>query len=721
MVAVSLDRDSASKEISNIKLNNKLVVACVNSPESTTISGDCDAIDELIAHLQAQKKLTRKLKTDDKAYHSHHMSLLGHEYEDYISAIKLYNDKKPAGTSNVRMMSTVTNQFVERDLTCTPSYWRTNLESPVLFSDSFQNMVADHGYNLIEIGPHPTLELPIKQIRKKLQLSDSQLLYFPTLFRGKDSVDSMLNLVGNLYLHGYDIDFEKVNHVPSAPISSPNLMTECRVMQNLPKYNWHYDHPLWNESRISSEFRNRDYSRHDLLGSRIPGGSQEMLCWRNVITVKDLPWLADHKLGQTTVFPGTGYLAMVIEALCQTHNGNPIQCPTLSFRQVNFVALLTFPNEEDGIELFTQMRPAQISAISVSGTWWVFDVSSHTEGISTSHARGLVGFESTAPSIQRKIFIPDGAMEQQARRSWYNSLAREGLNFGPAFQSLSEIYNARIGKMQQTASKTHLFPYGNDGMDQESKYIIHPITLDALLQTSIIASSGGSMQDLRTKVPVSIEYAKIMTQGPSNSSGACTIRAASETVGLGIAEVNAELQDTEGNITVQINKARLAAYHGGVDQDGNIDERHPILRVLWKPDISRLSLSENATFTKYTDDFASSRLEQFGNIDIGRFVGALDLLAHENPRLRILELGNRNNNLTASILTALDAEASLKRFQSYTQGSISEGGKFSARRIHSVLQLDVDIETTERLSDKDMFDVIILPSVSLDSVFSVSS
>lgn len=408
------------------------------------------------------------------------------------------------------------------------------------------------------------------------------------------------------------------------------------------------------------------------------------------------------------MFPGAGFLAIAAEALCQVHYTHHFDCPTLTFRQVKLVELLTLSNNKAEVELFTQLRPARLSSIATSNTWWFFHVSSQVEGTSSVHANGFIGFDSMTQSMTRNISISDTVMEQQAVRSWYDKLASEGLSFGPSFQSLTEIYNHRAKKLYHCTSKTRLLQGGSREENGESGYVLHPITIDALLQTAIIASTTGSIQDLRAKVPVEIGYAQIRAPNPANVTASSTIRAVSENVGFGTAKISVELDDTDGLPLVQLRDVRLVAYQQGTIQHGACLERNPVLRVLWKPAVSRLTPE---SFTDYTSQFAASSSDRFMDINNARLAGGLDLITHENPRLRILELGYQNSNITASFLSTLDASTSLKRFQSYVQASITEEGDLAGRELSSIIQHSEEENKSNKLGNNVMFDVIVFTQV----------
>lgn len=186
----------------------------MNSPESLTLSGDAAAVDQLLEHLQQQGTFARRLKTDGRAYHSHHMSQLGQEYEDLLvsSMSSLSMLDRPA--SDILWISSGTGQLVSE--APKPGYWRTNLVSPVLFASAIEALLQSSSYHFFEVGPYSALELPIKQTRTTLRISESKIHYFSAMYRGKNSITTMLTLLGELHLHGYDIAFYRINHVSSS-------------------------------------------------------------------------------------------------------------------------------------------------------------------------------------------------------------------------------------------------------------------------------------------------------------------------------------------------------------------------------------------------------------------------------------------------------------------------------------------------------------------------
>lgn len=297
MLAVGLGEEEIAKHMEPFA--GKLVVGCVNSPGSVTISGDVDAIEQLQKNLELlgeednKSIFCRRLKVP-LAYHSHHMSPFGQEYEHAVES----NLRSRSKVGICPMFSSVTAGLLYGK-TVKAGYWRQNLESSVKFSQAVQAMVQQASVNtLIEIGPHSALSGPIREIRGAMKLGLDQLLYIPTLIRGEDSSESVLRFAGILSSQGYTaIDLEKVSAVEYIDPVSGDLVKEPRnVVVDLPTYAWDHSKEYWCESRRSKEWRFRKHPRHDLLGSKVTGTDVVEWQWMNVISAHNAVWLRDHKV-----------------------------------------------------------------------------------------------------------------------------------------------------------------------------------------------------------------------------------------------------------------------------------------------------------------------------------------------------------------------------------------------------------------------------------------
>ena len=315
MMAVGMDAEGADNIIEELSLKDQVCVACVNSPESVTVSGAFESVDILMKRLEAKGTFVRKLSTGGRAYHSFLMKEIGGEYERLVSKA-LTGLPTPHDVSDdsyesehgksVRFFSSVGNgrdalsSFSKRaDHLLRPNYWRENLENPVQFNTAIKNLLATGSYHLIEIGPHSALQGPIKQIRTFLGVSENVLPYSPTLVRGKDANICMKSLAGELYLIGHAVDFVVVNAI-QLPASDKS---GASVIHDLPSYHWSYRQLLWKEPRPSVDLRQREYVRHELLGSETTAANGIERCWRNILKPEEVPWLDDHRVSEDRILP----------------------------------------------------------------------------------------------------------------------------------------------------------------------------------------------------------------------------------------------------------------------------------------------------------------------------------------------------------------------------------------------------------------------------------
>ncbi|TAQ88229.1 hypothetical protein B7494_g3462 [Chlorociboria aeruginascens] len=679
MIAVGLSNVEVSTQISVLNLNKKLRVACINSPESTTVSGEVEAINALLKDLQDRNMFARKLKTDGKAYHSQLMRPAGQEYEDLLVPVfaKRPTTKGKLADAGVEMFSSVTSQIEDKSMVGTAEYWRRNLESPVAFSPAMEKLLLSDSYCMIEVGPHPALGQPIRDIQQKI--NSVQHSYFSTLHRGSNSEISMLELAGSLYLQGFKLPFSKINAFDA---TTPKA---C-IIYDLPSYAWDHQEILWNEPRISSEYRNLTHKRHDLLGSRIPGTPGKGMWWRNILKVQQLPWLQDHKLGDTMVFPAAAYLAMAIEGICQLQS-TPVIEGKISLRDVNILNLLVLRPDND-IELSTKLEPSEISGVNQSNNWWSFQISSHAAGTCNIHANGFITLKRTPSdaNIESKHYCPDIGLDnhdKQAMRIWYNKLAKEGLCFGPQFRSLTEISTDRSKKLTSAIAKTAFRQGGQETDPEESSYKIHPVTIDSLLQAAILASSAGKIQDLHGKVPVLIHELDILCEDTTRAAEICTIQAESRKVGFGTAIIGAELANITGRIIMQMRDVRAIHYTETSLQTDTKFIRNPNLRILWKPDISLMTTKDTDAFTNYLEHFASLIPTSLSSRpELALFAGAVDMAIHENGRMNILEFSDDSDEDLQEFLEQVTIGKNPKHFETYTKVTVNPAGEFLSWASH---------------------------------------
>ncbi|KAH6616033.1 KR domain-containing protein [Chaetomium sp. MPI-SDFR-AT-0129] len=562
MLAVGLGAEGVQPWIDECGVEDKVVVACHNSPALVTLSGDADALILVQGKLEAASVFNRAVKTGGKAYHSHHMVPAAERFKALVREAKrdrLESDRKRRSvtyhglgellTTKAQMVSSVTNSVIPAGTLLDEEYWSRNLVSPVLFNQAVQTLLSDPTFSqvdvLVEVGPHAALAGPIKQIKEALNSSPvgnakskAGVGYVPTLIRGEDSGARLLKVAGELFLRGYQqLEMECVTsayHVQS--LKSLKFKTKSKRLSrgnstgnvklrvspgativDLPPYQWNYTRPFWAENRASREQRLPRFPRHDVLGQRVIGGSLAEPTWNNVLRLRDLPWLKHHSLGGEAVFPAAGYFAMAIEAVTQLHeldesDDSPKAIDSYVLRDIDIKKALVTPDTEDGIEVLTSLRPSVFGA-----PFWDFSVSSVDidENKTTTwkeHMTGSVAINaaSTPRGSQKKPkprTPPDDLTQRASGKTWNQALRAVGFDYGPTFQDMD---NVRFDGKRYVATCTTNVKREVDPTLGESRYPLHPAVVDSTLQLSIAAIYAGRTSAMDCGVvPVQVDQVTI--------------------------------------------------------------------------------------------------------------------------------------------------------------------------------------------------------------------
>ncbi|KAI0434399.1 polyketide synthase [Xylaria sp. FL1042] len=690
MIAAGIGSEEANLLISKLGLERELCVACINSPVSVTISGSEQAAERMLEELTASKIFARKLSTGGRAYHSHLVKQVGQMYEDLLRPY--FQDSYLPNLSEVKMYSSVGYEMGQSRLfpkqAKTARYWRDNLEKSVQFSGALDALMDDGrragGYHLIEIGPHSALKGAVRQICKASLFDPRQFPYSATLIRDQDAELAIMRLTRSLYFHGHDLRWKFIN----------DLAPQDQILNlDLASYPWDYSAGLhWHESRLSIEMRNRKYPRHELLGSLQLGNNGIDWTWRNILRLREAEWLSDHRIDGQIVFPATGYLAIVMEAISQVLgvSGN-LSDKSFEFRNVSLNSALIVQDEMNTgareTEIHTTLSAQKISNTNTSGNWFQYSISSWVDGQAHLLCSGSVRLSTNLPSSDATRVQNSEHFDKWTMDKWYKKLSDEGFNFGPSFQSLISLETdrncARTEAIAHTPLKTRV------------------VTIDACLQAAIMGSTAGNIESLKAFMPVFIKECRIQALEETRNDNA-TIHASTTTTGFCTKRVDCTLLGTAGNVLVDMKNVRLSLHSGKMEQEeirrSLHGQRHPTLRVSWKPDLLRLPPGSHRELDDYVTAFTKhSSLNHSSPSDPVAIVGALlDLVGHHKPSFRALEVLPGYQEASAYWLSLLEMGTSLPRIRSWDTADVLE---------NDTLKIDHDAPGP--------FDVVVLGDVEL--------
>ncbi|HEU5474643.1 MAG TPA: amino acid adenylation domain-containing protein [Actinophytocola sp.] len=189
MAVVELPLDTVRERIAPYA--GRISVAAVNTPGSVAISGDPDAVEDLLFALDDEDVVCGKLAAP-VASHCHHMDALLPGIEAELAGIT----PRPA---RIPFCSTVTGDLLD-GAALGAGYWCRNLREPVRL-DLAQRRLLDTGHDVfLEISPHPVLAMPLTE-------GDGRALVAGSVRRGHGGRAELLRNLGGLHVHGYRADW----------------------------------------------------------------------------------------------------------------------------------------------------------------------------------------------------------------------------------------------------------------------------------------------------------------------------------------------------------------------------------------------------------------------------------------------------------------------------------------------------------------------------------
>ncbi|KAM0800892.1 putative polyketide synthase [Usnea florida] len=530
MLAVGSSEADAEKLISEVAPGD-VVVACINSPNSVTLSGNADSIQKLERKLHERGTFARRLKVKN-AYHSPHMECIA---SDYVYAIR---HLQPMDSPEERtMFSAVTGDLID-PWELGPLFWMKNLVSPVRFSEAVENMLRSgditHGERavdvFVEVGPHSALQGPLKQIVNHLGVKGID--YISLLSRSEDGVNTAMAAASSLYGHGVPVNVGRIN----GDAGSLNAKIP-RMLANLPPYAWNHSHSFSAVSRLERLSQGKERENSGLLGRPcfVVGENEHM--WRGFISPSTTTWLRDHEIEGSVLFPAAGYLVLAIEAAQRVVEPGR-RVVSFHLRDVGISAALVVP-ENDDIELIVHLRPHYPATRDRLATWTEFAISSCVDGNEVrENCSGLLTIDYEAPSdsavASERTFDELAAKaaymetlkicpEKEDDDDFYTHLASLGLMYGPAFKQLTKIVRGN----EKSCFMINTSPRNSDSTTSQPQ-LIHTATLDAMFHAVFAASTLQHRLLKGAMVPTFIDevivFAAACTSTSKKYKGAATSR-----------------------------------------------------------------------------------------------------------------------------------------------------------------------------------------------------
>ncbi|KAK8098521.1 KR domain-containing protein [Apiospora kogelbergensis] len=506
MMSVGLGREVVQ---TYLKAEPTVTVACENSPINVTLSGPSVAILRLFETLDANEVFVRKLSVKI-GYHSEALRDGALEYQSLLAGIcaPVKEGKEP---STIAFYSSTEGSFITLEGLKSPSYWVKNLLSPVLFTDAVTALVSGRKRKqatkfLVEIGAQSALRRPVKDILKHLGEGEDKWSYAAVLNPRQPDIRSLLETIGALWSAGLPIDLNIPNRATLKPTSQPKRLTD------LPSYPFSRAKLYWDEPRISALYSHRPFRRHALLGLRENDFNPAQPTWHHKIRLAEAPWIVDHALEGSPLYPGTGMLVMAIEAARQLL---PPSAAISGYKleNVRFMRSIPVNETEKGTEAKIYLQPRRHTAKDTAQgvcDWRVFTLGGDEwiecafGSIRVELEEGEASPATAARKARWASAVGEGhaqAAEQctlsvQSAQLYENLSKKSGFDYGPYFQGLRDIKYSRNGCATGTLALRDYaknMPYA-----AEDPCVIHPTTFDSVFHVGFVSLSMGGWEAIPT-------------------------------------------------------------------------------------------------------------------------------------------------------------------------------------------------------------------------------
>ncbi|MEU3577236.1 amino acid adenylation domain-containing protein [Streptomyces globisporus] len=521
MLAVSLSEDEAERRVRPYR--DRVSIAAVNSPTAITLAGDEAALTLLAEELRAEQQFAKFL-TVEVPYHSVGMERIKGELLAELAPLEPRPAEVPLYLTGV--------EGTARGEELDAAYWWKNVRDRVRFRSAIDR-IADDGHRVfLEIGPHPVLG---HAIRECLDAGGRSALTLPSIRRREDEPERFAASLGTLHTLGVPIDWDLLQ-----PTGRP---------VTLPRHPFRRDRH-WTEPRPVAQVRlgHRD---HPLLGRRTDATEPT---WQACLDTEALPYLADHRIQDTVVFPAAGYLEMAAQAVLRLTGGTTAVLADIDLRKALFL-----PDGEDRtVEVSLSLENAAFTVASPTGE----------DGERAVHASGIVRTgqrRRTAPPLDAPA-IRAGSRRHLEGPDCYTALAALGYHYGPAFQAVEELW---IGADEVLARIRPPRAIGDDAAGHH----LHPVLLDACFQTLlaplILLAPEDSAPATGIRLPLSLDEVALEPIGDQPFWAHATLLPADADTTLGnialYADDGTPLGRIEGFRAADVEKAATAVARTTID------------------------------------------------------------------------------------------------------------------------------------------------------------
>ncbi|KAK5576077.1 hypothetical protein RB653_007215 [Dictyostelium firmibasis] len=555
MLVVSMSAKQWSNEFGNDWLD--IEIACFNAPDSIVVTGNEQRLKELSVLLSNESnQIFNTFLRSPCSFHSSFQEVIKDSIFEQLS------DLESTGETEIPLFSTVTGRQFLNGHHVTAQHIYENVREPVHFQKTIENITSFIKSNYpsnqkviyVEIAPHPTL---FSLIKKSIPSStkNSSLVVCP-LNRKENSNNSFKKLVSQLYFNGLNVDFafQLSNASDSVDENNDylNRLNETNSFKettgSLPRYQWEQDE-YWSEPLISKKNR-LEGPTTSLLGHRL---IYSFPIFQSVLDLQsdNYKYLLDHLVKGKPVFPGAGYLDIIIEFFGyqqQQINSSDNNSYIINIDKIQFLNPIHL-TENKLQTLQSSFEPILSKKSTYSVNFFIKDsvedqskVKSIQDETWTNTCKASISFEQQQPSPSSTLTLSKKQDLQLLRNrcdisklekfELYDKISKNlGLQYNPLFQVVDTIETGKdcsfaiLSLPEDTLFKTILNPCLLDNCFHGLLTLINEkgsFVVESISSVSIYLENISSLNQSVAKVPFYL-YTTISKATSFSSEGTCKL------------------------------------------------------------------------------------------------------------------------------------------------------------------------------------------------------
>ncbi len=299
-----------------------------------------------------------------------------------------------------------------------------------------------------------------------------------------------------------------------------------------------------------------------MLGHRVPSADG---LWENVLDINQLPYLKDHVVQHSILFPAAAYVELALSAARSTLGKGIIDV-----EDMDIMRPLVIPTHSDPIiQTYVNPKDGEVevsSRVERDSSEWIRHARAR---VSRREIQTPAAFENLAELSAR---LPHSVSSEEH----YKASSARGLDYGLAFQGVSKVLlSAPSASRREALAEISLPLLDADGL---AGYFAHPAVLDSCIQVLITLIA---QTDKGNSSTIPVHLGRVRSLSPVPNRVFCHVIMTNESDRSAVA--NFRVLSPDGELLLQVDGARCQKV------DFQNRSTAPMIAEWWRPDTAPAS------------------------------------------------------------------------------------------------------------------------------------